>query len=187
MSIQDQHDTLLRHTFGFTAHDLDFNRNGQLSPGQNSTPAPNPFASWLAWGGMLFTGGMTLLLLWALVGAGRGGGISEGAVGLCMGLLLFGIPFVMIAYSIFSRWSNTTQDEQANLVAVATGLAQLIPADSGATLKIGGESFWLSGDKASVFKSLEPYRVYYLPHSRRIVSAERVESLEKDKRKNQEV
>lgn len=170
MGTLEQQNALLRQTFHFSAHDLEYNRAGQLSPGQDVAPPQDAGGSCLTWFGLLFSGGMTAVLLIALVSGLREG--VEGAGGICVGLLLFGIPAGMIGWGLLENWSNTQQDRSSPYVMAATGLAQLVPSENGATLKIGGVSFWLNGDKASVFKPLEAYHVYYLSNSRRIVAAE---------------
>ncbi len=99
--------------------------------------------------------------------------------------LILGITLTLaqpgfLFYKALGRRRAVRADLYKGSVAVTEGLVALTIYQrgrySGLEISVGGEAFKVDSDVFVAFKNGEPYAIYYAPHSRTLLAAERIES-----------
>jgi hypothetical protein len=159
----------LMEVFSFTESDLERNRVGFLGE-QQQEQMKNQFSNSASlYSGVYAIAGVFGFLVLITLASTQ---ISYKAAGIWIGLLVL----VVLGLRVLIR--NLRQPLEDDLkdgrVRIAEGVVKLDidQNGSGYSLLIGDQTFSLTTKMFLAFKNLEPYRVYYLPYTRTIVSAE---------------
>lgn len=162
---------MLMQAIGFTEEDLDANREGYMSKRQRVILGSNrtfwntltTFAAILA---------IPLAFLFSFCSF-----ISAPSSSFKLGnMALFCLLIAGIIYFMKRKWARVIDDLRTGDVSAIEGRVKLDFADRGNwslySLAISGEIFNVKKSVFLAFKNGDPYRIYYAPHSKTILSAE---------------
>jgi hypothetical protein len=165
-----QHDDLMQ-ALGFTSDDLSCNRDGNLSDSQREKLRRMRRRA------LLLGGGIVVLLIFVATGFLFVGQQNESPI-----MTLVGIGLVMcnvVIMGVFTRyWLRLDADLRAGKVCSASGRAERVlrvtrgQRVSSYVLKIGEERFPTTRDMLKFFEHEQPYRAYYSPYARVLLSTE---------------
>ncbi|HEX2623450.1 MAG TPA: hypothetical protein VHL11_24985 [Phototrophicaceae bacterium] len=153
---------LLSQVFGFDKSTVESNRDGKLTPEQSNR--------------LIFTrrvyfklaaiSGVGVVILTGILPF-----LPQSLTCLFSIIILSGLVFMMQMYSLGSYLQNDLSDVQIQQVE---GIIQLKPKArySSYRLEIQTITFNLSDRQFFALKNLEPYTIYFLPKSRRVLSLE---------------
>ncbi len=167
-------DPQLSRALGFSYRDLLANRGGYMTKEQQERLYHAPMSVFL-----LSAAVLCILIavgngLIGIVMAGRGYPVA--AVAFCLvGVAVFGLALPAMGGRTFSRWFAAQSDLSKGAVEAVEGEARRIVRGGkypARLLLVQGVTFPASDRVLAAFRLGEPYRVYYAPHSKKILSAE---------------
>lgn len=160
----------LMDVFSFDEDDLDANQAGQFS--RRQLDRLNSRRNSARYGGALLglLGLMTIAIVLPAIAAADG--LSAGILGtpLLIGIILAGIWFGLAA-----RARKLTADLHENRAAEIEGRVELVVGGgryASYSLRVDKLRFPLKQKAFLAFKNGDPYRIYYAPHSKKILSVE---------------
>lgn len=166
-----RYDDVLKTAFYFDQHDLEANRVGKLTDWQlNRLKADLRRA----------TAALAILLFGALVVFGGGASIYTSGgqpSGLLTAAFVMLVVVGILALYYWFRNQRASADLREQKVSVVEGRVELRAVSSGESstaysVRIGEVQFPLKKQEFLAFKNGDPYRVYYAPNSKKLLSAE---------------
>ncbi len=183
-------DHRLMNALGFTPLDLDANRNGFMSKEQRrrlrEEQRSNIGNYVLGAAALMF--GAVLAFMASLSSIQRH---TATAIGDALGALILCVGFaggaVVVIWLLLTKWRRIEADLDRGTVCGASGHISLdvLPSEAqvNCTLKLAGHTFEICKAAMLALRDGEPYHVYFLPNTNRILSIELFEmSTEKAKR-----
>jgi hypothetical protein len=164
-------DKKLARALNFTEDDLAANRSGQLNIRQRSIVRKKALISILR--NNLFRVTVSLWLILSSVSINH---IIKTGEGTFFDLLIILPPGLLLLTYIFNVWRQINLDLAEGVVAMDEGIVQfqLANRNGDPIVRFPHISFPINGHIA-VFRFAEPYRAYYAPHTKQILSAEPME------------
>jgi hypothetical protein len=163
----DKYEDVLMKAIGFNEEALELNRQGKLSVPQLDA---------VKWHRDLNGCGLVIVILGFIVVFRLFGGVISSFTGCMVGLIAGGLC-ISTLYSVFNEWYKTNQDVNKSRIEIIEGYMTIDVKQEGnktvyCVVSIEGIEFIVKKKVFLAFKNGEPYRIYYTPNTKRILSVE---------------